>query len=162
MFLEPFSISCFGIGIKIPHSHQCTFTMCTKHRYSTKVTAKVDPNDNRQKLYHTLDKVFLPTVSCRYSVILSIWNWSQKIGGHFVNISWCSCLIFVILLSHRYAKIFVLFFKCFNLIQLFSEALNDFLLWLEKMKMEAAAASVSLLRFGIKISKNSTPKLLSS
>jgi len=59
-------------------------------KYSTKVTAKVDPSDNRQKLYHTLDKVFLPTVSS-------------------------------------------------------SEALNDFLLWLEKMKMEAAAASVSLL-----------------
>jgi len=59
-------------------------------KYSTKVTAKIDPSDNRQKLYHTLDKVFLPTVSC-------------------------------------------------------SEALNDFLLWLEMMKMEAAATSISLL-----------------
>lgn len=31
--------------------------------YCTKVTARVDPDDGQQKLYHTLRKVFLPTVS---------------------------------------------------------------------------------------------------
>merc|ERR1712032_1462070 len=59
-------------------------------KYSTKVTAKVDPSDDRRKLYHTQDKVFLPTVYCR-------------------------------------------------------KGFDDFLLWLEEMKAEARASSVTLL-----------------
>ena len=35
----------------------------TKH--CTKVTAKVDPSDGKQKLFHTVKKVFLPTVSSK-------------------------------------------------------------------------------------------------
>jgi len=59
-------------------------------KFSTKVTAKVDPSDQKLKLFHTEDKVFLPTVFC-------------------------------------------------------NEGFNDFLLWLEQMKKEARASSVTLL-----------------
>jgi len=59
-------------------------------KFSTKVTAKVDPSDQKLKLFHTEEKVFLPTVFC-------------------------------------------------------NEGFNDFLLWLEQMKKEAKASSVTLL-----------------
>jgi len=59
-------------------------------KYSTKVTAKLDPSDKKLKLFHTEDKVFLPTVFC-------------------------------------------------------SEGFNDFLIWLDQMKKEAKASSITLL-----------------
>lgn len=59
-------------------------------KFSTKVTAKVDPSDDKLKLFHTEQKKFLPTVFCK-------------------------------------------------------EAFEDFLLWLEQMKKETTASSVSLL-----------------
>jgi len=59
-------------------------------KYSTKVTAKLDPSDEKLKLFHTEEKVFLPTVFC-------------------------------------------------------NEGFHDFLLWLEQMKKETKASSVTLL-----------------